>query len=179
VIDDEGRLSGVNVHSTFVSASVVKAMLLVAYLRRLDAEGQHDVDAASNGFLYPMINVSDNTAATKCWSIVGESGLEDLAGAAGMTDFSVYGFWANAQISAADQAWFFDDMDDLIPGEFVGYARGLPSGIAAYESWGVPPSPARAATQCSSREAGERPASANSCTRWRGSRAAATRSRSR
>ncbi|MEA2146594.1 MAG: hypothetical protein QOG59_2181 [Solirubrobacteraceae bacterium] len=138
VIDDEGRLSGVNVHSTFVSASVVKAMLLVAYLRRLDHEGQHDVDSASNGFLYPMINVSDNAAATHCWSIVGQSGLDDVAGAAGMTDFSVYGFWANAQISAADQARFFDDMDDLIPTEFVGYARRLLSGIAAYESWGIP-----------------------------------------
>ena len=138
VIDDEGRLSGVNVHSIFVSASVVKAMLLVAYLRRLNDEGQHDVDSASNGFLYPMINVSDNTAATHCWSIVGQSGLDNLAGVAGMTDFSVYGFWANAQISAADQARFFYEMDALIPPEFVGYARSLLSGIAAYESWGIP-----------------------------------------
>jgi hypothetical protein len=138
VVDDEGRLSGVNVHRTFVSASVVKAMLLVAYLRRLDDEGHHDVDSSSNAILFPMINVSDNTAATTCWSIVGDSGLDAVARAAGMTDYSVSGSWANSQISAADQARFFYEMDRLIPRAFVGYARGLLSGIAAYESWGIP-----------------------------------------
>jgi hypothetical protein len=138
VVDSEGRLSGVHVHWTFVSASVVKAMLLVAYLRHLNAVGQHYVDATSNSFLYPMINVSDNSAATHTWSIVGDSGLYAVAHAAGMTDFSIVGIWANAQISAADQARFFFGMDALIPREFVGYARRLLSTIAAYESWGIP-----------------------------------------
>ena len=58
--------------------------------------------------------------------------------AAGMTDFSISGIWANAMISAADQARFFFEMDTLIPKEFVGYARSLLSGIAGYESWGIP-----------------------------------------
>jgi hypothetical protein len=138
VVDSEGRLSGVNLHSTFVSASVVKAMLLVAYLRRLDARGQHTVDAGSNSFLYPMINVSDNNAATHTWSIVGNSGLYSIAHAAGMTEYSVTGDWASSQISAADQARFFFSMDSLIPREFVGYARHLLSTIAGFESWGIP-----------------------------------------
>ncbi len=55
-----------------------------------------------------------------------------------MTDFSIVGIWANAQISAADQAKFFFEMDSLIPREFVGYARYLLSTIAGYESWGIP-----------------------------------------
>ena len=93
-------------HWTFVSASVVKAMLLVEYLRMLDARGQHKIDSYSNSFLYPMIHVSDNTAATKTWSIVGNSGLYALAHAAGMTDYSVYTDWASSQISPADQARF-------------------------------------------------------------------------
>jgi hypothetical protein len=138
VVDSEGRMSGLHMHWTFVSASVVKAMLLVAYLRRLDAMGQHHVDSFSNSFLYPMINVSDNSAATQTWSIVGDSGLYSVAHAAGMTDFSIVGIWANAQISAADQAKFFFEMDSLIPREFVGYARYLLSTIAGYESWGIP-----------------------------------------
>ncbi|MHB8656661.1 MAG: hypothetical protein ACYC91_01705 [Solirubrobacteraceae bacterium] len=138
VVDSEGRESGVNTHWTFVSASVVKAMLLVAYLRRLDASGQHYVDSASDSFLYPMIHVSDNSAATQTWSIVGDSGLYGVAGAAGMTDFSISGIWANAQISAADQARFFFEMDSLIPRDFVGYARFLLSTIVDYESWGIP-----------------------------------------
>jgi hypothetical protein len=138
VVDTEGRLSGVLVHRTFITGSVVKAMLLVAYLRRLDARGQHHIDSYSNSFLYPMIHVSDNNAATQTWSIVGDSGLYAVARAAGMTEFSISGIWANAMISAADQAKFFFEMDTLIPKEFVGYARGLLSGIAGYESWGIP-----------------------------------------
>ena len=138
VVDSEGRMSGVHEHWTFVSASVVKAMLLVAYLRRLDARGQHHVDSFSNSFLYPMIHVSDNSAATQTWSIVGDSGLYSVARAAGMTDFSIVGIWANAQISAADQAKFFFEMDSLIPREYIGYARFLLSTIADYESWGIP-----------------------------------------
>jgi hypothetical protein len=138
VVDSEGRLSGVHMHWTFVTGSVVKAMLLVAYLRRLGAIGRHHVDSYSNSFLYPMIHVSDNSAATQTWSIVGDSGLYSVARAAGMTDFSIAGIWANAQLSAADQAEFFFEMDSLIPREFVGYARHLLSTIAGYESWGIP-----------------------------------------
>ena len=138
VLDSEGRLSGEHLHRTFVSASVVKAMLLVGYLRMLDARGRHVVDAASNAFLYPMINVSDNAAATRTWSILGNAGLYAVARAAGMTDYSVSTDWASSQISAADQARFFFGMPALIPREFVGYADALLSGIAAYESWGIP-----------------------------------------
>jgi hypothetical protein len=138
VIDSEGRMSGVHEHWTFVSASVVKAMLLVAYLRRLGSLGRQHVDSFSNSFLYPMINVSDNSAATQTWSIVGDGALYRLAHEAGMTDFSISGIWANAQISPADQAKFFFNMDSLIPRQFVGYARYLLSTIAGFESWGIP-----------------------------------------
>jgi hypothetical protein len=138
VFDSEGRLSGLHVHWTFTTASVVKAMLLVAYLRRLHAMGQHHVDAYSNSFLYPMIHISDNNAATQCWSIVGDSGLYAIAAAAGMTEFSVSGSWLNAELSPADQARFFFELDSLIPPEFVGYARYLLSTIEPSQTWGIP-----------------------------------------
>jgi hypothetical protein len=144
VVTTEGREYGIRLHDQFITGSLVKAMLLVAYLRRLDAMGQHYIDPTSNSILYPMINVSDNNAATQCWSIVGDSGLYAVAHAAGMTDFSVdtsatWGSqWGAALLSAADQARFFFEMDSLIPREFVGYARYLLSTIAGYESWGIP-----------------------------------------
>jgi hypothetical protein len=138
VVDSEGRLAGVRVHSTFNTASVVKAMLLVGYLRRLDSMGQHQVDSNSNSFLYPMIHVSDNNAATQCWSIVGDGGLYAVARAARMTDFSVSGLWGSALLSPADQARFFFEMDSLIPREFVGYARWLLSTIDPSQSWAIP-----------------------------------------
>ncbi|HWF52158.1 MAG TPA: hypothetical protein VG294_16070 [Solirubrobacteraceae bacterium] len=138
VVDTEGRMSGLHIHWTFPTASVVKAMLLVAYLRRLDAMGRRTVDPGSNSFLYPMIHISDNNAATKTWSIVGDSGLYAIAKAAGMTDFSVSGFWLTARLSPADQAHYFFEMDSLIPREFVGYARFLLSTIEPSQSWGIP-----------------------------------------
>jgi hypothetical protein len=144
VVDSEGRLHGAHINDQFITGSVVKAMLLVAYLRRLDAMGQHYVDSSSNNILYPMIHVSDNDAATRCWDIVGDAGLYEVAKAAGMTHFSVDtsatwgGSWGAALLTAHDQAKFFFEMDSLIPKEFVSYARNLLSHIAGYESWGIP-----------------------------------------
>jgi hypothetical protein len=138
VVDSEGRVSGVRIHETFNTASVVKAMLLVGYLRRLDAQGQRRIDPFSASFLYPMIHVSDNNAATQCWSIVGDAGLYAVARLAGMTDFSVSGSWGTAQLSPADQARFFFEMDSLVPREFVGYERFLLSTIVGWQTWSIP-----------------------------------------
>ncbi len=138
VVDSEGRLSGANLGERFPAASVVKSMLLVGYLRRLDAMGRHRIDSYSNSFLYPMIHVSDNSAATRCWSIVGNRGLDTVAHIAGMHDFSVTTDWLSAMISARDMARFFFEMDALIPREFVGYARFLLSTIDPSQSWGIP-----------------------------------------
>jgi hypothetical protein len=136
-IDSEGRMSGEHVHRTFVSASVVKAMLLVAYLRKLAAEHRR-LDAGSRALLDPMIHVSDNNAATAIWERDGDRRLRALARRAGMSDFSIQGIWANAQISAADQARYFFEMESLIPPRFRHFANHLLSHIAGYESWGIP-----------------------------------------
>ncbi len=138
-MDSEGRISGRNINSTFTSASVVKAMLLVAYLRRLQSIGHHTLSSYDKSILNPMIEVSDNNAATECENIVHVSGLLGVARAAHMTHFSVpTGFWANSLITASDQVKFFFNQDSLIPHEFVDYARYLLSHIVSYESWGIP-----------------------------------------
>ena len=136
-IDSQARIGGAHLHRTFVSASVVKAMLLVAYLRMLAAE-HRDVDAADRSILVPMIEVSDNDAAAAAWHRVGEARLEALARRVGMTDFSAGGYWSNAQISAADQARFFFAMERTIPHRLRPFARRLLSHIVDYESWGIP-----------------------------------------
>jgi Beta-lactamase enzyme family len=137
VIDSEGRLHGQHAHRTFVSASVVKAMLLVAYLREL-AHHHRGLDADARSLLEPMIHVSDNEAADAVWELDGDRRLRALARRAGMTDFSIEGIWANAMISAADQARYFFEMESLIPPRFRHFADHLLSHIAGYESWGIP-----------------------------------------
>ncbi len=138
VLDNDRSLAGVDVHRRFHSASVVKSMLLVAYLRML--AGQHrSLDSASRALLYPMIHSSDNEAASAVLAIVGEAALDRVARAAHMVDYESGGaFWGFTEISAADLARFFFHQQALIPRQFDGYARWLLSSIEPSESWGIP-----------------------------------------
>jgi hypothetical protein len=138
VVDDDGRLAGTDLHRRFHSASVVKSMLLVAYLRMLDAQ-HRPLDSASQGLLYPMIHSSDNAAASAVLAIVGQSALDRVARDARMEDYQGDpGWWGFTEVSAADLARFFFHQDELIPRRFDGYARWLLSNIEPSESWGIP-----------------------------------------
>jgi hypothetical protein len=138
VMDNHGKLAGVHIHRRFHSASVVKSMLLVAYLRML-AHRHVGLDGASEGLLYPMIHSSDNDAASDVLAAVGEQALNRVAKDAHMSDYEPGGLqWGFTEVSAADLARFFFYQDSLIPPRFDGYARWLLSGIEASESWGIP-----------------------------------------
>jgi hypothetical protein len=118
---------------------VVKVMMLVAYLQRLDAR-HRTLNGADTSLLYPMIHISDNNAASAVLGIVGGAALARVARESGMTDYAPgIGWWAFTQTSAADQARFFFALERLIPPRFYGYARGLLSGIEPSQSWGIPP----------------------------------------
>jgi hypothetical protein len=133
LIDSWGGLHGFAPHRTYVSASLVKAMLLVAYLRGI---GKRAPDAGERASLGPMITVSSNDAANSIYYRVGDAALFRLARLAGMKSFSVAGYWANARFSAEDQARFFNRIDKLVPKASRQYARGLLSSIASYQRWG-------------------------------------------
>lgn len=138
VVDDDGRLAGRDVHRRFSSASVVKAMMLVAYLQLL-ARRHRPLDSASRALLHPMIHASDNLAASTVLAIVGQPALDRVAREAGMQDYQrARGWWAFTQVSAADLARFFFRQDALIPHPFDGYARQLLSSIEPSQSWGIP-----------------------------------------
>jgi hypothetical protein len=121
----------------FVSASVVKAPLLVAELDRLE-RGDLPLDGTTRDLLSRMITVSDNGAADAIYGRVGDAGLIAVAKAAGMRDFTVEGYWANAQITANDMARFARNLDALLKGPHRDYANELLRNIAPYQRWGVP-----------------------------------------
>ncbi len=133
VVDSSGRLSGYRVNTRFVTASVVKAMLLTGYLRT-----HSSLSASARSTLTRMIHVSDNNAATAIYRIVGDAGLRKVAKAAGMTHFSVAYSWGRAQLTPADQARFFSRMDSLLPAKYRTFARYQLSHITAAQSWGIP-----------------------------------------
>jgi len=139
VVDSQGHLSGVRLHEHFQTASVVKVMMLVAYLQMLDAH-HRGLNGGDTSLLYPMIHVSDNDAASAVLAIVGGAAVARVARESGMTDYApAVGWWAFTQTSAADQARFFFSLERLIPRQFYSYARGLLAGIEPSQSWGIPP----------------------------------------
>jgi beta-lactamase class A len=137
VVDGAGRLQGTRMHETFASASLVKAMLLVAFLQQLD-RGDQPLDPADRALLEPMIRSSDNDAASAIFERVGQQGLADLALQAGMTELTTSPLWGETSISAADQARFFALLDQLLPQRSARFARTLLLGIVPEQSWGIP-----------------------------------------
>jgi D-Ala-D-Ala dipeptidase-like protein/beta-lactamase family protein len=133
LIDSWGRMHRFAPSRVYVSASLVKAMLLVAYLRGI---GNRAPDAGERASLGPMITVSSNDAANTIYYRVGDAALYRLAHLVGMKSFSVAGYWANAHFGAVDQARFFNRIDRLVPKASRGYARTLLSSIVSYQRWG-------------------------------------------
>jgi hypothetical protein len=136
VLDQQDRLRGLNRTQRFNSASVVKAMMMVAILRR--AEGRPLTDRERD-LLRPMITRSDNDTASAIYLQIGDRGLNAVARVAGMRKFTPSSVWGNSQITAADQVRFFIQIDKLIPGAHRRYARKLLSSIVGPQRWGVPP----------------------------------------
>ena len=103
-------------HATrvFPSASVLKAMLLVAYLD-LPSVRARSLGPQDRALLAPMIRRSDNAAAGRVLGIVGATRLRGLAHRAGMRRFTpVTGIWGLSRIDAADQARYFLRIDSLL-----------------------------------------------------------------
>ena len=138
VVDSAGRLSGLHVHEHFETASVVKVMLMIAYLQRLAAH-HASLQPFDRSLLYPMIHVSDNAAASRVLAVVGQSALARVARESGMSDYAPgVGWWAYTQTSPADQARLLFMLGRLIPARYYAYARYLMSTIEAEQSWGIP-----------------------------------------
>ncbi len=130
------RIRGAAVDRRYPSASVVKAMLALAVVRSARGRG---LTAEERALLGPMIRVSDNAAASTVYRRVGGSGLTRLAEVAGMTRFADVGNWADAQLTAADQARLFLRIDRLAPRRHRSYLRGLLASIVGWQRWGIAP----------------------------------------
>jgi hypothetical protein len=135
-VADGRRIRGRAVDRRYPSASVVKAMLALAVVR--SARGR-ELTSGERALLGPMIRVSDNAAAGTVYRRVGGAGLERLAEVAGMTRFADVGYWADARLTAADQARLFLQIDRLAPRRHRSYLRRLLASIAGWQRWGIAP----------------------------------------
>lgn len=134
VLEEGGRVRGSHYDRVFYSASVTKAMLAVAALRR---------SSAGADVLEAMLTTSDNDAADTVLGWVGITGLDDVARRAHMRDFVSNGYWANAHVTPADQARFFLRIDELVPASRRHLLRRMLSSVVSYQRWGIPAVAAR------------------------------------
>lgn len=119
------------------SASVIKAMVLVAYLQR-DGVRDRPLGADQKALLNPMIRRSDNVAATKAFTIVGASRLQRDAERWGMKAFRVSPQpWGASRITARDQARFWLHLDRRLPPRHRQYGLRLTRTIVPSQRWGV------------------------------------------
>ena len=118
------------------SASVVKAMLMVAYLNHRTVRGR-DLRASDRALLRPMIRWSNNRTAGLVRNFVGNSALAGLARRVGMRRFRTAPSWGSSTIDAVDQTRLFLKIDRYVVARHRAYAMRLLERIVPSQRWGV------------------------------------------
>jgi hypothetical protein len=118
------------------SASVVKAMLLAAYLRAPGVRGRA-LAAGELATLGAMITRSDNDAATSIHALVGGDGLTAVARRARMRDFAAAPAWGASRLTAVDGARLMLRFERLVPRRHRARALSLLARIVPEQRWGV------------------------------------------
>ena len=132
----ERRLYGLAAWRTVPAASVLKAMLLVAYLRQPDVRdrGLRRRDLA---LLAPMVRWSDNVCASRVRDVVGNAGLVRLARRVGMRFFAPAAIWGLSRVDAADQTRFFLHLERFVPRRHRRTALRLLRTVVPSQRWGI------------------------------------------
>lgn len=131
-----GRLYGRRTTRTVPAASVLKAMLMVAYLNHPSVRDRA-LRKADMALLRPMITRSDNATATRICDFVGNWRLRRLAKRVGMKRFRTAAIWGHSRIDASGQTLLFERIDLFVPERHRSRALGLLESIVPSQRWGV------------------------------------------
>jgi Beta-lactamase enzyme family len=129
-------LRGVGVERTVPSASVLKPMLLVAYLRRSEVRRRR-LTPGERALLGPMIRRSDNAAASQICNIVCAGGVQRLARRVRMHRFHATRPWGLSTVDVADQTRFLLHVERYVPRRHRRYALRLLGSIVPSQRWGI------------------------------------------
>jgi len=133
----ERRVWGYHRTDAVNSLSVVKALLLVAYLDDPRVRGR-PLTAGDRRLINPMIRRSDNDAATKVLAYVGAPRVQQTARRVGMRRFRLDPLvWGGSRIDASDQARFFLHLDAHIVARHRAIAMRLLGTIVPEQRWGI------------------------------------------
>jgi hypothetical protein len=130
------RAWGWRARRTFPSASLLKPILLAAYLERRSVR-KRALRHADRALLGPMIRRSDDDDAGRVLAIVGERGLLKVARRARMRRFTpVEPVWGLSRVDADDQARFFLRIRRILPPRHRRYGMRLLATIVRRQRWG-------------------------------------------
>jgi hypothetical protein len=113
-------LRGIGVERSVPSASVVKAKLLVAYLRQPNVRHRR-LRGTERSLLGPMIRRSDNAAASQVCNVLGYPIRP----------------WGLTPIDVAGQTRFFLNIERRVPRRHRRYAMRLLGSIVPSQRWGI------------------------------------------
>jgi hypothetical protein len=128
---------GSRASQTFPSASVLKAMLMDAYLNRSDVRSR-SLRSADRALLEPMIRRSDNATASRIMGLVGTRGLRRVARRARMTRFTPASpIWGLSRVTPEDQTRYFLRVRSLLPSRHRAYGMKLLASVVESQRWGI------------------------------------------
>jgi beta-lactamase class A len=130
----ERRLWGRTPDRVVRSASVVKALVMVALLREAR---DRPLTPEEKSLLAPMVRKSDNDATSMLVVRIGEARLERTARQVGMPGFQLLDPWGASTITAREQTRFFLRIDATIPARHRAYGMGLLQTIVPSQRWGI------------------------------------------
>ena len=135
-IRTDERLYGWRTRRVVRTASVLKVMLMTAYLNRASVRSR-PLRRADRALLGPMIRRSDNLAAQRVLRIVGASGLRRVAGRVGMQHFHFRSYWGHSTTDAADQTRLMLHLERFVTPRHRATALRLLRTIVPAQRWGI------------------------------------------
>lgn len=133
----ERRLWGHRRLRSVPSASVLKAMLMVAYLNHRTVR-RRPLRRSDRRLLAPMIRRSDNATASAIRNFVGSRGLRRLARRLRMRRFVPIAHpWGHSRVNAVNQTRLFLRIDRYVVERHRRYAMRLLGSIVPAQRWGV------------------------------------------
>lgn len=141
-VDDPQQGIGcwLNARRHFDSASVVKAIILAALLRKAHAEHRW-LTRRERSLAWRMITESDNAAASALWYDAGMYRLHRFLHLAGMGETKLSAAWGLTRITAHDETILLDHL--LLPNPVLTtkarrYELWLMAHVVRSQRWGVP-----------------------------------------
>ena len=145
-----GLTCSLSASSHFVSASIVKVVILGAMLRK--ALDQHRyLTSTEVTQLHSMITQSDNNAASALWAKLGHAYLQHFLNLAGMTQtiLGPGGYWGLTEATAHDEMLLMRVLlraNPILSTNSRTYALSLMAQVIASQRWGVPAGAPRTVT---------------------------------